>query len=94
MSYPEVYYEFYNKLNDIYMNAIAENIKTYDEFCKEIYWLYSRCMDEPDSSVIGGEGDYYINDARKAEAEGIALKDYAFDYHTERQAMIKLLKNL
>lgn len=94
MSYPEVYYEFYNKLRDIYMNAITENITTYDEFCKEIYWLYFRCMDDPDSSIIGGEGDYYINEAREAEAKGIALKDYAFDDYTTRQAILKKLENM
>ena len=94
MSYPEVYYEFYNKLRDIYMNAITENITTYDEFCEKINRLFWDCMDDPDSSIIWGEGDYYINEAREAEAKGIALKDYAFDDYTTRQAILKKLENM
>lgn len=94
MSYPEVYYEFYDKVADVYVKAIAGLIETYDELCKEIHYIYFKCCDDPESSIILGEDEYFMNSAREAEAQGIPLAEYALEFHTERQALVKALENL
>lgn len=94
MSYPEVYYTFYKEVSDVYMNAIAGEIKTYDEFCKKIHNIYSWCCGEPGSEAISNEDETFIDSAREAETNGIALKDYAFNYHTLRQSIVNGLEKL
>ncbi len=93
MSYPKVYHEFYNKVDDAYIRAAAGIIKSYDEFCAEIHSIYLECCNDPEASIIGGDEESFIKSAHCAEEDGVKLADYAMKFHVERQEIIFNLKD-